>query len=203
VAADVRQTYGDTDLDDFYIPFWPDGPFGSFYMRTDRPASSLMPRLRALVAEMDPAAVIHEPRPVDSENGQLAGTRVLTSMLTGFAAVAAFLVVLGIYGVTAYAAQQRERELAIRMALGATGKAVVLLFLKDGGLLLAAGIGLGLAGATPVARALQSQVHGVRSFDALTLAATCSLLAFAGMLAIWWPARRASVRSPILALKEG
>jgi predicted permease len=204
VAADVRQTYGDTDLNDFYVPYLPEGRFGSFYMRTDRPASSLLPTLRAVVAEIDRAAVIHEPRPVDSENGELAGTKFLTSLLTGFAAMAGFLAILGIYGVTAYAVQQRKRELAIRMVLGATRKAVVLLFLKEGGVLLAAGIGLGLVGSNAAARALQSHVHGVRPFDALTLAATCSLLLCAGMLAIWWPARRAAAEnSPVLALKEG
>jgi putative ABC transport system permease protein len=203
VAADVRQTYGDTDLNDLYVPFLPDGRFGSFYMRTDRPASSLMDNLRAVVGEIDPGAVIHEPRPVDSENGQLAGTKFVTSLLTGFAVMAGFLAILGIYGVTAYGVQQRKRELAIRMALGATRKAVVLLFLKEGALLLAGGIVIGVIGSNPVARALQSQVYGVRQFDPLTLGATCALLLSAGVLAIWWPASRASAQSPVFALKEG
>jgi putative ABC transport system permease protein len=203
VAADVRQTYGDTDLHDLYLPFVPDGRFGSFFLRTDRPASSLVPALREVVAGIDPRAVIHEPHSVESENGQLAGARFLTSMLTGFAAMAAFLAILGIYGVTAYAAQQRERELAIRVALGATRRAVLVLFLKDGGLVLVAGIVAGLVSAYPVARVLRNQLEGVRSVDALTVAGTCALLFSAGIAAIWWPARRASARSPMVVLKAG
>jgi putative ABC transport system permease protein len=203
VAADVRQTYGDTDLHDLYLPFVPDGRFGSFFLRTDRPASSLVPELRAVVAGIDPRAVVHEPRSVDSENGQLAGARFLTSMLTGFAASAAFLAILGIYGVTAYAAQQREREVAIRMALGAPRRAVLVLFLKEGGLVLVAGIAAGLVSTYPVARALSNQLEGVQSVDALTIAATCALLFLAGLAAIWWPARRASGRSPVVVLKAG
>jgi predicted permease len=203
IAADVRQTYGDSDLNDLYLPYMPQGRFGSFFLRTGRPASSLIPTLRAVAAGLDPRAVINDPLPVASEDGQLAGARFLTALLTGFTAVAAFLAVLGIYGVTAYAAQQRERELAIRMALGAPRKAVLLLFLKDGGFVLAGGVLAGLAGAYPAARALRHQLEGVQSFDAATVAATCALLFSAGIAAIWWPARRASRRSPIVALKEG
>jgi putative ABC transport system permease protein len=155
-----------------------------------------------VVAGIDPRAVIHEPHSVESENGQLAGARFLTSMLTGFAAMAAFLAILGIYGVTAYAAQQRERELAIRMALGATRRAVLVLFLKEGGLVLVAGIVAGLVSAYPVARALRNQLEGV-SVDTLTVAGTCALLFSAGIAAIWWPARRASGRSPMGVLKAG
>ena len=203
IAGDVRQTYADTDLHDLYIPYSPEGRFGTFYMRTDRPPASLIPHLRAAVAELDSRAVINEPRSVDSENAYLAGTRFLTSLLSGFAAIAAFLAILGIYGVTAYTVQQRLRELAIRMALGATERSVLQLFLKDGSRLLAAGIGAGLIVAVPVARALQNQVHGVRWFDPVTLAATCALLIAAGMVATWWPVTRAAARSPLNTLKEG
>ena len=68
-------------------------------------------------------------------------------MLTGFAVFAAFLAVLGIYGVTGYAVQQREREIAVRVAVGASRSAIIRLFLKEGARVLAIGLGLGLFGA--------------------------------------------------------
>jgi putative ABC transport system permease protein len=89
------------------------------------------------------------------------------------------------------------------MALGAEAHAVVRLFLKDSGRVLAMGLVLGLVAATLMARTLESQLYGVRAFDLPTLIAGASLLAAAGVLATWWPARRASLRSPVVALKEG
>ncbi len=123
-------------------------------------------------------------------------------MLIGFGALAAFIAVLGIYSVTAYAAQQREREVAIRVALGAGRRRVVQLFLKDGGAVLAAGLVVGAAAAVLATRALQNQVVALKSFDLTTLLLTSALLAAIGLLAAWWPARRASRRSPLSALKD-
>jgi ABC-type antimicrobial peptide transport system permease subunit len=203
VAADVRQTYGDADLGDLYVPLSSFGRFGSFYIRTDSPPLSLFDDLRAIAAELDPHAVIHEPRAVEGENRQLAGTTFLTTMLTALAAIAGCLAILGIYGVTAYAVQQRTREIAIRMALGAAAGAVVRLFVKEGAVVLGIGLGVGLFGAGAVTRVLEHQLFGVRASDPSTLAATCLLLGAAGILATWWPAKRASLSSPIVALKEG
>ena len=138
-----------------------------------------------------------------SEDRQRAGTRFLTSMLTGFAAFAAFLAVLGIYGVTGYAAQQREREIAVRVAVGASRSAIIRLFLKEGARVLAIGLGLGLFGAFWAVRILESQVYGVQPFDFATRVAACAFLLAAGLFAIWWPARRAALRNPMLVLKEG
>jgi predicted permease len=205
VAADVRQTYADGELGDLYVPLSPAafGRFGSFYLRTDRPPSSLLDDMRGVAAQLDAHAVIDPPRSVTTLNRELAGTTFLTTMLTGFAGIAGFLAVLGIYGVTAYAVRQREREIAIRMALGAAANDVVRLFLRESGLVLAAGLGFGLIGAVSAATMLRNQLYGVRPFDASTLAATCLLLATAGVVATWWPARRASLQNPTGALKEG
>ncbi|MBI2149988.1 MAG: FtsX-like permease family protein [Acidobacteria bacterium] len=132
----------------------------------------------------------------------VASTRFLTSILTGFAIFAALLAVFAIYGVTAYAAQQREREVAIRIALGATRSTVVRMFLKEGIIVLAFGIAFGLLGAAAVARMLESQLYGVQPFDASTLAAAAGLLTAAALLAAWRPAKRAAAKDPLEALKE-
>jgi hypothetical protein len=203
VAADVRQSYGDGNLSDVYTPWSPTGRFGSFYLRTDRPAPSLHAGVRAVAAGIDARAVVDGPRAVEEENRERAGTRFLAAMLAGFGALAGCIALVGIYGVTAYAAQQREREMAIRLALGAARQAVVRLFLRDGSVALAAGLGAGLAGAAAAAGVLESRVVGVRAFDPWTLVAMASLLGAAGLLATWWPARRVSRGNPIAALKDG
>lgn len=205
VAADVRQTYSEAIVSDIYVPLSPSsfGRFGSFYMRAGQPSAALLQTLRTVAGATDEHAVVDGMKSVESLNRQLAGTKFMTMMLSGFAAVAACLAFLGIYGVTAYAVQQRENEIAIRMALGASSSALVRLLLKECGYLLGIGLGFGLGGAIAGARLLQSWLYGVQGADVPTLIVTCMLLAITGGLAAWWPARRASLRSPVQALKEG
>jgi putative ABC transport system permease protein len=69
-------------------------------------------------------------------------------------------------------------------------------------MVLALGLGLGLAGASAATRVLQHQLFAVGPFDPITLAATSLLLAAAGVLATWWPARRAARANPVMSLKE-
>jgi ABC-type antimicrobial peptide transport system permease subunit len=75
--------------------------------------------------------------------------------------------------------------------------------LRQGALVMLAGVGLGLAGAVAAGRALESQLFGVPAADPLTLAITAAGFAAAGCLASWWPARRAAATEPADALKEG
>jgi predicted permease len=204
VSRDVRQTYADDDQRDIYLPFFQaPNQYAPFMIRTDRPASYWLPKVRAAIAAINSEVAIYEsPSLAEEADRLLAGTRFLTSMLTGFAVFAALLAVLGIYGVTAYAVHQREREMAIRVALGATGGAVIRLFLNDGARVLVAGIACGLLAAAAVTRLLEHQLYGVHRFDASTLAATCALMAIAGLVATWWPARRAAITNPLALLKE-
>jgi putative ABC transport system permease protein len=203
VAADVRQTYGDAEMGDVYVPAVPSDRFGSFYVRTERSPAAVLPEIRAVAAGIDPRAIVDPPRSVAGEDRQLAGARIVTMLLAGFAAVATFLAVLGIYGVTAYAAAQRERETAIRIALGASQGAVVRLFLKENGTVVAAGLTVGVAGAIAAARTLEAQVVGMSAFDIPAWLATTAALSAAAAFATWWPAWRASRRDPLDALKEG
>ncbi len=199
IAGDVRQTYDDSEQADFYAPRMPDGRYGSFYLRTDRQQAPLFADLRSAAASLDADAVINEPRFVGDADRTLAGTRFMTLLLTAFAGASAFLAMLGIYGVTAYAVQQRHKEVAIRVALGASPPAIVSIFLRDGALLLGAGTIAGLGGGVMLSRVLRHQLFGVQSFDPLTYAAATLLLLGAGFIAIWWPARRAGGRVDTVA----
>lgn len=202
IVADVRQSYGDTNMHDVYSPWIPNLRFGSFYTRTPRPLPSQSRVLQGVATEIDPHAVVNDLRAVDAENRELEGATFLSMMLAGFAAVATIVAVLGIYAVTAYSLQQRERELAIRMALGAGRRAVATLLLGESGAVLTAGLFTGVAGAMATARILEHQLFGVQTFDVLTLAATSTLTATTWLVATWWPTRRAARTDLVVSLKE-
>jgi len=177
VAHDVRQTYTDTDQHDVYLPFLQvSSRYAPVFIRSDQPPAFWLKTLRDIVAEIDPTALIGGGTALDEQaQKQLAGPRFLMSVLLGFALFATFTALLGIYGVTAYAVQQREREGAIRIALGATPGAILRLFLRQGGLVLALGIIGGLFASAAVAKTLASQLYGVPQFDVVTLAGACAV----------------------------
>jgi hypothetical protein len=200
IAGDVRQTYDDADRSDFYMPRTPDGRFGTFYLRTGRPAPRLFEDFQRAAAGIDRDAVINPPGLVAGDDQALAGTRFLTLLLTAFAAVAAFLAMLGIYGVTAYGVQQRHKELAIRVALGASERAVVRVFMREGAILLGGGTAAGLIGGIALSRVLRYQVFGVQGFDVSTYVVACALLSAAGLTAVFLAARRAALTDPVRTL---
>ena len=200
VASDVRQAYDDRAGSDFYLPRLPEGRFGTFYVRTGAATPALFDVIRAAAAELDRDAVVDPLRAVAGEDRALAGTRFLTMLLTAFAGVAAFLAMLGIYGVTAYAVQQRHKEVAVRVALGATNRHVISLFVRDGARLLGAGALAGLAGGVLVSRMLQSRIFGVGAFDPVTYAAAAALLLGAGTATVLWAARAAVRANPSTVL---
>lgn len=200
VAGDVRQAYDDEARSDLYLPRLPDGRFGTFYLRSGAPTSALFDALRKAAAELDRDAIVDPPRAVAGENRTLAGTRFLTMMSSGFAVAAALLAMLGIYGVTAYAVHQRHKEVAVRVALGATGADVMAMFVREGARLLAMGAIAGVAGGVLVSRLLQSQVFGVMAFDPLTFGLATAVLIAAGLATVLWAARGASRVHPVAAL---
>ena len=204
VAQDVRQTYADRELGDVYLPFYqvPPDRFGTFYVRTGVPASVLESRLRAILAETHPLAIVRGAADVESENRQLAGTRFLSLMMSAFATFAAILAVVGMYGVIAYAVLQRRREFAIRLALGATRESITRLSMRAGGVVLAAGLAFGALASVAAGRVLRSRLYGVPAFDFETLLAASALLGVAGVVAVWWPARRAATVDPASVLGD-
>ena len=204
VVGDVRQTYGDNDVADVYVPFYQVAPerFVSFYLKTNAEPRALATTLRAALAETDPLVQFRDVIRVSDENRQLVGTRFLTTVLTAFAAFAAFLSIVGIYGVIAYAVRQRRREFAIRVALGATRQAVTSLSMRGGGVVLVASIGIGAFAAAGAGRVLRNQLYGVPPFDVWSLAGAALVMGAAGLLAIWWPAHRAGSVDPVEVLRE-
>jgi hypothetical protein len=131
----------------------------------------------------------------------MAQTSFAMVMLAMAAAVALLLGVVGIYGVIAYIAAQRTREIGIRMALGAQTADVRRLFLRHGLLLTVAGITLGIGVSLAVTRVMSALLFGVGPMDPFTYAAVSAGLAAVALMATWLPARRASRINPIAALR--
>jgi ABC-type antimicrobial peptide transport system permease subunit len=202
VVGDTRQTHTDVDQRDVYVPFLQaPARYASLYFRVDGQRALSVAALREAVARVDPDVLVSTDvtgsnRLAAEESRQLAGPRFLLSVLSAFAFFALLLAVLGMYAVTAYTVRQREREVAIRIAVGASVRAVVAMFLKEAGLVLLAGVAAGLLGAAAVARLLASQLYGVEPLDPATLAAACGFIVGAALLAAWWPATRAAAGDP-------
>ena len=125
----------------------------------------------------------------------------LASLLVAFAAVTALVAIVGVYGMIAYAVRQREREIAVRIAIGADPRQVIRLFLRDGGMVIAVGLALGSAGALAAGRLLESQLVGIGPGDPIALATAGAAVAAGGLCAVWWPARRAAATDPAIALR--
>ncbi|HWB29523.1 MAG TPA: ABC transporter permease [Vicinamibacterales bacterium] len=204
VVTDVRQNYFDRNLGDLYLPYAPGdrGRYGSFYVRTATRPSALWPVLRTVAAEIDPTAIVSEPIAADTENQPLVAARFLTRAAVGLSLAALLLAVMSLYGVTAYTLQQREKEIALRVALGAPPRAIRGTFLRDLGMVLAAGLGFGLTACLILSRFLEHRLYGVPPRDLVTLGSMCLLVATVGLLAACRPIARASHVNPASVLNE-
>jgi putative ABC transport system permease protein len=204
VASDVRHVHTDDELADVYLALsQAPSPAVFTYLKTNGPHPTIDRDVRSAIAAVDRTLAFGTPRPLaDILDQQRAGPRFLAALLVVFAIFAAALAIVGIYGVIAYAVRQREREIAVRMAIGADRPAIVRMFLRQGGVVLAGGLALGVAGAVVLGRVLQAQLFGVRAADPVVLAVTTAAFAVCGLLAVAWPARMAASTDPAAALKE-
>ena len=133
---------------------------------------------------------------------QSTGIERIAAQLVGiFAVVALALAVIGTYGVMAYSVAQRTQEFGIRIALGASRADVLKLVLRQGLILTAAGIALGLIATVSVTRLMTSVLFEVRPGDPLILGLAALILGSVAMLASYLPARRATKVDPMLALR--
>jgi len=175
----------------------------SIFVRTQLDSQSLTNTLRRTVAEIDKEVPVYRTRTLaDYMAGSIAQPR-LNAMLVGlFAVIALLLATAGIFGVMSYSVTQRTREIGIRLALGAQRFDIFRLVVGQGMRFVGVGLLLGLIGVFACTRLLQSLLFGVGATDLLTVLSVTILLAFVAFIACWWPARRASVVDPVIALRS-
>jgi putative ABC transport system permease protein len=203
IARDVRNTFDDNDASDIYVPYAQGSPgrFASFYMRIGEAAPPVT-AMRAIIAGLDPLAIMDDPVPVISEDRRSARTTFLTMLLGVFTIFATVLSLLGVYGVTSYAVQQRRREIAIRIAVGARANQVTSLFLRGAVLVIVTGIAAGLGAAIGLAGILRRELYGIAGYEQVSMIGAAAFIAMTAIAAIWWPARRAARADAMTALKE-
>lgn len=128
--------------------------------------------------------------------------RFFSRILLSFSGTALFLAAIGIYGVMSYSVAQRTQEIGVRMALGAQPRDVIRLVLRQGLVLVAAGLAAGFIGSWMIAHLLEAYLYQIRAHDPPTFALVPLMLAGVAVLACWLPSRRATRIQPIVALRE-
>ena len=172
-------------------------------VRTRRDPALLADAVRRVVASVDPAQPIAAVRTMDDIlDLQVADRHQQMVLLAAFASLAVVLAALGLYGLLAYAVAQRSREIGLRIALGATPRAVVAMVAARGFVLTAVGLAAGAAGSWAATRAMASVLYGVAPTDGATFGAVLTLLACVALAACVVPALRASRVDPMVVLRE-
>jgi hypothetical protein len=204
--ANPRQRVGDTTGAEPVVYLTYDAtplPSASIVVRSSANPGVVAGSLRRALREVDPdlplaGSVVPLSEAMDQELGLLA---VFASMIGVFAAAAMSLTMVGVYGVTAYAASQRTRELGVRVALGAGAMRVCWEVTRRASFQLIVGLSLGLAGGFVVGQFFQGMVPGVDGGVVATLLAVGVLMAGLGAVACLIPAARAVRLDPTTALR--
>lgn len=184
-----------------YLPHTGSSYF-SVLVRTALPPESLALAVRKAILEIDPGQPIDNLRPLQALiDDSLVAHRSPAILAALFSAVALLLAALGTYGVLAYAVGQRQREIGVRMALGAQPQQILAQFLHLGAMLLLAGLLLGLAGTWAAGLAMRSLLFGVGPMNFVVLATTAGVLLGVVFFALYLPSRRAARTDPLVALR--
>jgi putative ABC transport system permease protein len=171
-------------------------------IRTAGDPTPLLPSLGKIVHQLDPLLVVSRAHTMDEIVAATESSRRFnTAILTAFAAIALGLSLLGIYGVLAYAVAQRTREIAIRMALGASRKVVLLRTLRYALTVAVMGVAGGLIASIGLTHFLKSLLYGVKPLDSATIAGAVLVLLCCSALAALIPAQRAASIDPMRALR--
>jgi putative ABC transport system permease protein len=203
VYHNVRSSGLREDRPEMQIPFWQTPWSGAgIGVRTVNDPATMVKSIAAAVHSVDPEIALAEPRSMEEVRDLvLSNDRFTLVLFVSFAVVALLLAALGVYGVMSFSVAQRSHEIALRMALGANRGRVVALVVREGLVLAAIGLTLGLIGAYFVGRGMQSTLYGIGKLDLSVFASVALLLLFAAIIACLVPARRAASVEPMQALR--
>jgi putative ABC transport system permease protein len=172
-------------------------------IRAREDALALLPEARRTIATLDPEQPVYAIRTLeDAFADSISQRKAAMVLLSVFAGIALVLAAVGIYGLMSYMVNERRHEIGIRMALGAAARDVLVLVVRETGLLVAIGVGLGVVGALALGRALGRIAFEVGGSDPATIGAVAALLALVALAATLAPARRATRVAPVVALRE-
>jgi predicted permease len=204
VVADVkRDGLGSPSKPEMYVPFAQE-PFWAAYLtvRTPGDPGRLAAAVRSEVRALAPTLPIEAIQPMtEIVRESVAEPRFRATLVGLFAGAALLLAVVGIYGVISYGVGRRTREVGIRLALGAGKRDVLRLVVGQGLALTGLGLAVGAFGAVLLTRFLSSLLFETGRLDLPTYVGVALLLAAAGLLAAWIPARRAARVDPVIALR--
>jgi predicted permease len=209
VVGDVKQSFEAGAKAEMFLPYlqFPDPILAGMYrntsliVRTSADPTALAASLRPAIREIDANQPLVNLRTMErAMSNSVAQPRLQMVLLTLFAAIAASLAVVGVYGVMAYTVSQRTQEIGVRVAMGASPDAVVRLVVGQGLRLAAIGVALGLVGAVWASQAMRGLLFNTNGLDALTFVVAPLVLLAAAIVASYIPARRAARISPIVAL---
>lgn len=205
VAGDVPYgaSTGTSMLPSFYTPYLQFTYAERMVMvRTRGDPGRLAPALRAAVASVDPGLAAFDVRELTDRMGDAWARPAFTGrVLTAFAVLAAALAAAGIYGIAMQSVRQRERELGIRVALGASAGRIARLVLGETMVLAGMGVAAGLIGAVAVFRMMHAALADLGPPNRVLLGAVTLAMAAMALLASWLPARRAARSDPAVTMR--
>jgi predicted permease len=211
LVADVKHRGLDADarpeifvpylqLDPGFLTSWARGV--SVVIRSRAAADTVVATARQQLRAVDPALPVIRPRPMSELVSEALGQpRFRTFLLGTFALLALAVSLVGVFGLTSYFVSQRTREIGVRMALGARTADVLRSVLVYGSKVVGVGVVVGIAASFAVTRSMRVLLYGVTPEDPLTFTAVAALLALGGLVACYWPARRATRIDPTVALR--
>jgi putative ABC transport system permease protein len=180
-------------------------PFGSmtYALRGSGEPVVLIEAAKRAIWSIDPLQTVYDSASVDAlVAASVVRERFSMTLMTAFALIALVLCASGIYGIISFTTAQRTREIGVRMALGADGASIQRMVLREGSVVIAVGLVLGLAGALAGTQVLQNLLFEIRPGDPLTIGVVCAVLALVGLSASFVPARRATRVDPLVALRN-
>jgi predicted permease len=170
--------------------------------RSTSDTASLAHSMRAKLAQLDSTLPLYNVKTYDEVvKDDTEVKRFTTALLAAFAGLALLLAAIGIYGVLSYAVEQRTREIGIRMALGASGAAVVRLIVAQAMRTIGIGLLAGIVVALALTRYMSAILYGVSSWDPVVFSGITALLALVALAASYIPARRATNVDPLTAVR--
>jgi putative ABC transport system permease protein len=204
VVADARQAELDTAptptifINNLQAPMY----FAQLAVRTSGDPARMARAIEAAIHRVDPDQPVTHMQTMDQVfSNSVAQPRLQLVLLLVFGGLAGLLAAVGIYGVVAYSVARRTREIGIRVALGAQRADVARMVLREGAVLAAAGIGIGLAGALALTRVLRTLLFETTPNDPATLICVAAAVLLLVLLATLIPAHRATRVNPITALR--